>query len=33
MLQNLQKMTLDRLNMLAGILLICLGAALCARIV
>ena len=33
MLQNLQKTTLDRLNILAGVLLICLGAALCARIV
>jgi threonine/homoserine/homoserine lactone efflux protein len=33
MLQNLQKTTLDRLNILAGILLIGLGAALCARIV
>jgi threonine/homoserine/homoserine lactone efflux protein len=33
MLQNLQKATLDRLNILAGILLIGLGAALCARIV
>lgn len=33
MFQNLQKATLDRLNILAGILLIGLGAALCARIV
>jgi threonine/homoserine/homoserine lactone efflux protein len=33
MFQNLQKATLDRLNMLAGILLIGLGATLCARIV
>jgi threonine/homoserine/homoserine lactone efflux protein len=33
MLQNLQKATLDRLNILAGILLIGLGAALCGRIV
>jgi threonine/homoserine/homoserine lactone efflux protein len=33
MLQTLQKATLDRLNILAGILLIGLGAALCARIV
>jgi threonine/homoserine/homoserine lactone efflux protein len=33
MFQNLQKATLDRLNNLAGILLIGLGAALCARIV
>jgi threonine/homoserine/homoserine lactone efflux protein len=33
MLQNLRKATLDRLNILAGILLIGLGAALCARIV
>jgi threonine/homoserine/homoserine lactone efflux protein len=33
MLQNLQRTTLDRLNILAGILLIGLGAALCARIV
>jgi threonine/homoserine/homoserine lactone efflux protein len=32
MLQNLQKATLDRLNILAGILLIGLGAALCAPI-
>jgi threonine/homoserine/homoserine lactone efflux protein len=32
MFQNLQKATLDRLNILAGILLIGLGAALCARI-
>jgi hypothetical protein len=32
-LQYLQKTTLDRLNFLAGILLIGLGAALCARIV
>jgi hypothetical protein len=32
-LQNLQKATLDRLNILAGILLIGLGAVLCARIV
>jgi threonine/homoserine/homoserine lactone efflux protein len=31
--QSLQKATLDRLNILAGILLIALGAALCARIV
>jgi len=33
MFQNLQKATLDRLNILAGILLTGLGAALCARIV
>jgi threonine/homoserine/homoserine lactone efflux protein len=33
MFQNLQKATLARLNILAGILLIGLGAALCARIV
>lgn len=33
MFQNLQKATLDRLNGIAGILLIGLGAALCARIV
>jgi threonine/homoserine/homoserine lactone efflux protein len=33
MFQNLQKATLDRLNVLAGILLIGLGAALCARFV
>jgi hypothetical protein len=33
MFQNLQKATLDRLNILAGILLIGLGAALCARII
>ena len=32
MFQNLQKATLDRLNILAGILLIGLGAALCAPI-
>jgi threonine/homoserine/homoserine lactone efflux protein len=33
MFQNLQKATLDRLNILAGTLLIGLGATLCARIV
>jgi threonine/homoserine/homoserine lactone efflux protein len=33
MFQNLQKRTLDRLNGVAGVLLIGLGAALCARIV
>jgi threonine/homoserine/homoserine lactone efflux protein len=33
MLQNMQKATLDRLNIFAGILLMGLGAALCARIV
>jgi threonine/homoserine/homoserine lactone efflux protein len=33
MFQNLQKATLDRLNLLAGILLIGMGAAFCARIV
>jgi threonine/homoserine/homoserine lactone efflux protein len=33
MFQNLQKATLDRLNILAGILLVGLGAALWARIV
>ncbi|MGK9171078.1 LysE family translocator [Inquilinus limosus] len=33
MFQNLQKATLDRLNGIAGILLIGLGAALCGRIV
>jgi len=33
MLHNLQKATLARLNILAGVLLIGLGAALCARIV
>jgi threonine/homoserine/homoserine lactone efflux protein len=33
MFKNLQKATLDRLNVVAGILLIGLGATLCARIV
>jgi threonine/homoserine/homoserine lactone efflux protein len=33
MFQNLQNAALDRLNILAGVLLIGLGAALCARIV
>jgi threonine/homoserine/homoserine lactone efflux protein len=33
MFQNLQRATLDRLNILAGILLVGLGAALCARII
>ena len=33
MFRHLQRATLDRLNILAGILLIGLGAALCARIV
>ena len=33
MFQNLQKATLDRLNILAGILLIGLGVALLGRIV
>ena len=33
MFQNLQRRTLDRLNGVAGVLLIGLGAALCARIV
>ncbi|HKU99948.1 MAG TPA: hypothetical protein VJR58_31930 [Vineibacter sp.] len=33
MFQNLKKATLDKLNILAGLLLIGLGAALCARIV
>jgi hypothetical protein len=32
MFQNLQKATLDRLSILADILLIGLGTALCARI-
>jgi hypothetical protein len=31
--QNLKRATLDRLNILAGILLVGLGAALCAGIV
>ena len=33
MFQHLQKATLDRLNIVAGILLMALGAALCARVV
>jgi len=33
MFRSLQKAALDRLNRLAGILLMALGAALCARIV
>jgi threonine/homoserine/homoserine lactone efflux protein len=33
MFRSLQKAALDRLNRLGGVLLIILGAALCARIV
>ena len=33
MFKNVQKATLDRFNILAGIILIGLGAALCTRIV